>query len=59
MIQRRTLLTAATAALASPVIGRAQGKTYRIGAAVYGLKAEFMQLWVGAIKAHPAVKSGR
>lgn len=37
----------------------AQGKkTYRIGAAVYGLKAEFMQLWTNALKAHPAVKDG-
>jgi len=33
-------------------------KTYRIGAAVYGLKAEFMQIWVGALKEHPAVKDG-
>ncbi|HET9595058.1 MAG TPA: substrate-binding domain-containing protein [Anaeromyxobacteraceae bacterium] len=33
-------------------------KTYRIGAAVYGLKAEFMQIWTGALKEHPAVKDG-
>ena len=33
-------------------------KTYKIGAAVYGLKNEFAQLWVKALKAHPAVKSG-
>ncbi len=60
MIQRRTLLAATAASLAMPAIGRAEaGKTYKIGAAVYGLKAEFMQLWVGAIKAHPAVKSGQ
>lgn len=60
MIQRRTLLTSTAAALAMPAIARAQaGKSYKIGAAVYGLKAEFMQLWVGAIKAHPAVRSGQ
>ena len=60
MIQRRTLLTATAATLAMPAIGRAQaGKPYKIGAAVYGLKAEFMQLWVAAIKAHPAAKSGQ
>ena len=59
MIGRRTLLSATAATLAMPAIGRAQGKTYKIGAAVYGLKAEFMQLWVGAIKAHPAAKSGQ
>ncbi len=59
MIGRRTLLSATAATLAMPAIGRAQGKTHKIGAAVYGLKAEFMQLWVGAIKAHPAAKSGQ
>ncbi len=58
-MQRRTFL-AATAALATPAIARAQaGKSYKIGAAVYGLKAEFMQLWTGAIKAHPAARSGQ
>lgn len=30
----------------------------RIGAAVYGLKGEFMQMWVDALKRHPAVKDG-
>lgn len=60
MIQRRTLLTGTAAMLAMPAIARAQtGKSYKVGAAVYGLKAEFMQLWVGAIKAHPAVRSGQ
>jgi putative xylitol transport system substrate-binding protein len=42
-------------------IGVAQAapkKTYHIGAAVYGLKAEFMQIWSGALKEHPAVKDG-
>ncbi len=33
-------------------------KTYRVGAAVYGLKAEFMQIWTQALKDHPAVKDG-
>jgi len=60
MLQRRTLLAATTGLLAMPTIARAQaGKTYKVGAAVYGLKAEFMQLWTGAIKAHPAVRSGQ
>ncbi|MBP6653941.1 MAG: substrate-binding domain-containing protein [Propionivibrio sp.] len=35
-----------------------QKKTYNIGAAVYGLKGEFMQLWANALKAHPLVKDG-
>ncbi len=30
----------------------------RIGAAVYGLQGEFMQLWSNAAQQHPAVKSG-
>lgn len=30
----------------------------KIGAAVYGLNAEFMQLWANAAENHPAVKSG-
>ena len=33
-------------------------KTYKIGAAVYGLKGEFMQLWANALKEHPLVKNG-
>jgi putative xylitol transport system substrate-binding protein len=31
----------------------------KIGAAVYGLNAEFMQIWAAALKQHPAVKSGK
>src|ERR1700704_4031760 len=34
-------------------------KPVKVGAAVYGLKAEFMQLWSNYLKAHPAVKSGK
>jgi ABC-type sugar transport system, periplasmic component len=33
-------------------------KVYRIGAAVYGLKAEYMRLWTTALERHPAVKKG-
>ena len=33
-------------------------KTYNVGAAVYGLKGEFMQLWANALKEHPLVKDG-
>lgn len=33
-------------------------KQYKIGAAVYGLKAEYMRLWVTALERHPDVKSG-
>jgi len=33
-------------------------KVYRIGAAVYGLKAEYMRLWTIALKKHPMVEEG-
>lgn len=36
----------------------AQERPLRIGAAVYGLKGEFMQMWSNQLKAHPAVKDG-
>ena len=52
---------AVTVAMLIATIGVAQAapkKTYHIGAAVYGLKAEFMQIWSGALKEHPAVKDG-
>jgi ribose transport system substrate-binding protein/putative xylitol transport system substrate-binding protein len=35
-----------------------QVKTLKIGAAVYGQRNEFAQLWVHAVKDHPAVKNG-
>ena len=31
----------------------------KIGAAVYGLNAEFMQIWSAALEEHPAVQSGK
>jgi putative xylitol transport system substrate-binding protein len=51
-----TLLAAVSVAalLASP----AMAEKLKIGAAVYGLKAEYMQLWSAALKEHPAVKNG-
>lgn len=54
------LIAVATAvvALAAPQFAVAQQKTYKIGASVYGLKGEFMQLWANALKEHPAVKDG-
>ncbi len=30
----------------------------RVGASVYGLRGEFMQLWANALKSHPSVKDG-
>ncbi|WP_339532319.1 substrate-binding domain-containing protein [Pseudomonas mucidolens] len=49
---------AALTLLASSVTLAAEGKPYKIGAAVYGLKGQFMQNWVRELKEHPAVKDG-
>ena len=49
-------LAATTAIMMSPAM--AQDKKLKIGAAPYGLNAEFMQIWSAALEQHPAVKSG-
>lgn len=36
---------------------RTEKNTYKIGAAVYGLKGEFMRLWTAALEKHPAVRN--
>lgn len=46
-----------TAALLTGTAAIAQD-TPKIGAAVYGLNAEFMQLWAAALESHPAVTEG-
>lgn len=48
-------LASATALLASSAIAQ---EKIKIGAAPYGLNAEFMQIWAAALQEHPAVKSG-
>jgi putative xylitol transport system substrate-binding protein len=40
-------------------VSMAQNAPVRVAAAVYGQKAEFVQLWVRAINEHPAVASGQ
>ncbi len=53
---KKLLATAALAGLAtSPAFAQ---EPIKIGAAVYGLQAEFMQIWSEALEEHPAVKSG-
>ena len=49
-------LAAATTLMAAPIT--AQAEALKIGAAPYGLNAEFMQIWSAALEQHPAVKSG-
>lgn len=48
-------LASATALLAAPALAQ---EKLKIGAAPYGLNAEFMQIWSAALEEHPAVKSG-
>ena len=54
---RRLTTTAAAAAMLAAGAASAQDVP-RIGAAVYGLNAEFMQLWTEALEEHPAVQEG-
>ncbi len=44
--------------LAFGLFASAQDEPIRIGAAVYGLQAEYMQLWTTALERHPAVLDG-
>ncbi|ALU88117.1 ABC transporter periplasmic sugar-binding protein [Herbaspirillum rubrisubalbicans M1] len=53
---KKTLASLLLMAVATGV--SAQNKPLRIGAAVYGLKGEFMQMWSNQLKAHPAVQDG-
>lgn len=46
-----------TATLLASTAVMAQDKP-KIGAAVYGLNAEFMQIWAAALESHPAVTEG-
>ena len=48
-------LASATVLLASSALAQ---EKLKIGAAPYGLNAEFMQIWSAALEEHPAVKSG-
>ena len=53
-------LTASAMALGLTVAGAAsaQDDPIKVGATVYGLNAEFMQLWANAAENHPAVQDG-
>ncbi|MDX3924257.1 MAG: substrate-binding domain-containing protein [Shinella sp.] len=48
-------LASATALLASSALAQ---EKLKVGAAPYGLNAEFMQIWSAALEEHPAVKNG-
>lgn len=52
------LALAIASALTAPTAAMAQEKKLKIGATVYGLNAEFMQIWTAALQKHPAVQKG-
>lgn len=54
---RKTLCALALCSMT--LTSAAVAETYRVGAAVYGLKGEFMQMWVDQLKKHPAVQEGK
>ncbi|XAZ19603.1 substrate-binding domain-containing protein (plasmid) [Sinorhizobium sp. B11] len=54
----RMLLIALASATALLATSAAAQERIKIGAAPYGLNAEFMQIWTAALQDHPAVKSG-
>src|ERR1700722_16526152 len=60
-IKVATILTLALTVICGSTLTlkAARTKPLKVGAAVYGLKAEFMQLWRNYLKDHPAVKSGQ
>lgn len=53
------LLALATTFAAAAGSTEGAKKQYKIGAAVYGLKGEYMRLWTTALERHPAVVSGQ
>lgn len=53
-----TTVSALVIGLSLATAASAKDGAIKIGAAVYGLNAEFMQLWADAAENHPAVKSG-
>lgn len=59
MTIKKLISTASAAALGLTLATAASAQDkIEIGAAVYGLNAEFMQLWANAAENHPAVQSG-
>jgi len=56
-MKKTTLLGLSTAMALAAAPAMAQ-EPVKVGAAVYGLQAEFMQIWSEALEQHPAVQSG-
>lgn len=54
----RLLTLSSALALCAGMAAAQDGEPLRIGAAVYGLNAEFMQIWSEALEQHPSVQDG-
>ena len=54
----RLLTLSSALALCAGMASAQDGEPLRIGAAVYGLNAEFMQIWSEALEQHPSVQDG-
>jgi putative xylitol transport system substrate-binding protein len=61
-MKKALLVLVIVALMATPLFAAGQQEsgeeTYKIGAAVYGLQAEYMRLWTTALERHPDVQSG-
>lgn len=55
---KKSFIALATAAVMGASPSLADEHAPKIGAAVYGLNAEFMQIWSAALEDHPAVANG-
>src|SRR6218665_2060284 len=58
IIRLAALALALSLSATGPALAQQAKKTRKAGAAGSGLKAEFAQLWVNAVKKHPLVKDG-
>src|SRR6218665_1461286 len=58
IIRLAALALALSLSVTGPAPAQQAKKAWKVGAAVYGLKAEFAQLWVNALKKLPLVKDG-
>ncbi|TNC72177.1 substrate-binding domain-containing protein [Rubellimicrobium roseum] len=54
----RLLSLSSALAMAAGMAAAQDAEPLRIGAAVYGLNAEFMQIWSAALEQHPSVQDG-
>jgi len=54
----RLLTLSSALALCAGMAAAQDGEPLKVGAAVYGLNAEFMQIWSEALEQHPSVQDG-